>query len=93
MTAECAVPENEGTDQVATDDDCRDVASDWHGGQGSALYAYASTGTIKSGIVQEIDACIRGIEKDPDDYMDAELQLRYLNDLRKRVTRGLDEEE
>lgn len=34
------------------------IAAEWHNGQNSALYAYASTGTIESGIANEIRACI-----------------------------------
>lgn len=41
------------------DRDPRAVAADWHGGQGSALYAFASTGTVVPGITSEIDRCMR----------------------------------
>ena len=34
------------------------VASEWHSGQTSALYAYASTGTIEPGIAKEIRSCV-----------------------------------
>lgn len=37
----------------------RKVASDWHGGQASPLYAYASTGTITNGLTREIRSCLR----------------------------------
>lgn len=39
----------------------RDVAADWHGGQCTPLYFYASTGTIFDGIVEEIDECLKGV--------------------------------
>lgn len=32
----------------------RETASNWHGGQSSALYAFASTGTIIEGLEAEI---------------------------------------
>jgi hypothetical protein len=37
----------------------RNIASDWHGGQSSALYAFASTGTIVSGLEAEVRHCLR----------------------------------
>ena len=33
------------------------IAAEWHNGQSSALYAYASTGTIKAGLRREICEC------------------------------------
>lgn len=40
-------------------DDPRSIAAEWHGGQDSALYAYASTGTIIPGeVLAEIDRCL-----------------------------------
>ena len=33
------------------------IAAEWHSGQTSALYAYASTGTIKAGLRKEIVDC------------------------------------
>jgi hypothetical protein len=47
----------------------RVTAADWHGGQGSALYAYASTGTVVDGLVTEIRECLDLVERgasDPD---------------------------
>lgn len=35
----------------------RDLAGDWHGGMCSALYAYASTGSIIEGLDTEILEC------------------------------------
>ena len=44
----------------------RDLAADWHGGQWSPMYAYASTGNIVDGLVAEIDECIReAVKLDP----------------------------
>lgn len=34
------------------------VAAEWHSGPASALYAYASTGTVKAGLAREIAACL-----------------------------------
>lgn len=33
------------------------IAAEWHSGQHSALYSYASTGTVWPGITQEIAEC------------------------------------
>lgn len=33
------------------------ISAEWHSGQNSALYAYASTGTIKAGLRKEIVEC------------------------------------
>lgn len=38
------------------------TAGDWHGGQSSPLYAYASTGAITVGLVTEIQECIDIVE-------------------------------
>lgn len=35
----------------------RQIAAQWHGGQASALYTFASTGTALPGIEAEIEAC------------------------------------
>jgi len=37
----------------------REIASFWHGGQNSALYAFSSSGTITSGVFGEIAGCLR----------------------------------
>lgn len=34
------------------------IAAEWHNGQNSALYAYASTGTIQPGLAAEIRRCV-----------------------------------
>lgn len=34
------------------------IAAEWHNGQTSALYAYASTGTVQPGLQREIRGCI-----------------------------------
>lgn len=41
-----------------SDTDAQRTASDWHGGGGSALYQFASTGAIVPGLLSEIDSCI-----------------------------------
>lgn len=45
-----------------TDIRARKIASEWHGGQWSPLYALASTGSIVEGITSEISHCLRDIE-------------------------------
>ena len=41
----------------------RQTAADWHGGQSSALYAYASSGRVLAGIAGEIDDCLAAVER------------------------------
>lgn len=43
----------------------RQIASEWHGGQASALYAYASSGTIVPGLCAEIRRDMRDVEDKP----------------------------
>jgi hypothetical protein len=40
----------------------RGVAAQWHGGQGSALYALASTGTVQRRVLAEIARELEGTE-------------------------------
>jgi mannose/cellobiose epimerase-like protein (N-acyl-D-glucosamine 2-epimerase family) len=40
----------------------REIASEWHGGQGSALYALSSSGTITPGVEWEVGALLRDCE-------------------------------
>ncbi len=49
---------------MLTDLDARKIACEWHGGQGSALYALCSTGAIDTGradhdVQEEITECAR----------------------------------
>lgn len=37
----------------------RQTASEWHSGQWSPLYAFASTGSIEPGLEAEISDCLR----------------------------------
>ena len=53
---------------MITDTEARKIASDWHGGQGSALYAFSSTGAIDTArddhnLYQEISDAIGSIQK------------------------------
>lgn len=34
------------------------IAAEWHGGQDSALYTYASVGTVQPGLAAEIRRCV-----------------------------------
>lgn len=36
----------------------RELASHWHGGQWSALYAFSSSGTIVEGLRAEVEECL-----------------------------------
>lgn len=40
----------------------RGIAAQWHGGQATALYAFASTGTIQRRVLREIDDNLQGTE-------------------------------
>lgn len=42
------------TDPIITDGQARRIASEWHGGQGSALYSLVSCGAIQDGLLAEI---------------------------------------
>jgi hypothetical protein len=59
------------------------VASEWHNGQWSALYSYASTGQVhgedhKEALLSEIDSCLESNVVIGDDEDLAELELlRY----------------
>ena len=43
---------------MKTQKSLREIASEWHGGQWTALYAYSSTGTITPGLEREIVECL-----------------------------------
>lgn len=61
--------------------DLRRVAGDWHGGQGSALYAFASSGTVVPGITGEIRRCLRDQSGNPDARRELEALLHYVDPL------------
>lgn len=44
-------------------DEHRQTAARWHGGQSSPLYAYASTGTVVAGVDREIRDCVDIVER------------------------------
>jgi hypothetical protein len=57
-------PDPEGAHTMISDLDARRIASDWHGGQGTALYAFASTGAIDTAradhdLLREVNATIK----------------------------------
>tara|TARA_Y100000310_G_scaffold323591_1_gene384224 strand:- start:328 stop:759 length:432 start_codon:yes stop_codon:yes gene_type:complete len=45
-------------EDMITIEHARFIASEYHCGQGSALYAFSSSGTITCGIVREINECL-----------------------------------
>ena len=65
----------------------RNLAADWHGGQFSPLYAYASTGNIVEGLIEEIDECLAARERTAHDTypLDAERDLLNLAAFRAYV--------
>ena len=46
--------------------DLRDLASEWHGGQWSALYAFASSGTVVASLASEAEECATLCERKPE---------------------------
>lgn len=48
------VPEK-GTQNVLSDVEAQRIASSWHGGGGTALYQFASSGAIAGSLIEEID--------------------------------------
>jgi hypothetical protein len=54
------------------EDDARKVAYDWHGGQSSPLYAFASTGHKSDGLRDEILDCLADAynQEMPEDFSD-----------------------
>ncbi len=59
---------------MISDTEARRIASEWHGGGGTALYAFASTGAIDTAradhaLTTEIDDCIAYID-DPSNRRD-----------------------
>lgn len=69
---------------MITDAQARKIAADWHGGQGSALYALASTGAVRGDLVREInrDVCDPLFQSDAD-ITDLQSLLTYA-----RLNRG-----
>lgn len=45
------------------DTEYRRLASEWHGGQWSPMYAYASTGSVTRGLCAEIRHCLSGFSQ------------------------------
>ena len=58
------------------------TASDWHSGQASALYAFASSGTVTPGLIAEVRECNRRAALTGDERGVAELEdlLAYAED-------------
>jgi hypothetical protein len=56
---------------MLTEFEAREIASYWHGGQFSPLYAFSSSGTILPGLLGEIEDCLNTAEqKDKDELRD-----------------------
>jgi hypothetical protein len=57
-------PDPEGAPTMISDLEARKIASEWHGGGGTALYAFTSTGAIDTGnkLVNEIHGNVNGIQ-------------------------------
>jgi len=69
----------------------RELASSWHGGMSSPLYALASTGAIVEGLVDEIEDCIATAvqyDSDPDYAADIPRLEHLLVYVRNRGLRG-----
>lgn len=71
--------------------DPRAIAAAWHGGQMSALYAYASTGTIVSdSIFSEIDHCLTLVENNRDERELNTLRSHLVVERRDTILRDVD---
>jgi hypothetical protein len=64
-----------------TTDELRETASLWHGGQGSALYAFSSTGTATAGLWYEVMQCRKIVTAMPHAYEEPEEELLRLQAL------------
>lgn len=64
---------------MLTDTEARKIASDWHGGGGSALYVLASTGAISNETVDEINDTLKSTLYDADELFDLRDYCHYHN--------------
>jgi hypothetical protein len=62
-----------------TEKTARRIASEWHGGQTSLLYAFASSGAIVSGIRSEIAQCLAWCKDHNALTYELELLRAYVN--------------
>jgi hypothetical protein len=81
------------TDSKTADlSELRAIASAWHGGMSSPLYAFASSGAIVDGIEREIRECMDGAEQfgltDPDYATDRPSLIRLLAHVAYHGNRG-----
>jgi hypothetical protein len=67
----------------------RRLASEWHGGQSSPLYAFASSGTITDGLIREIDETLEQVARTGSDDGSQRAELERL----KNWVRDHDEDE
>jgi hypothetical protein len=77
----------------------RSIASEWHGGQASPLYAFASSGQIPDAWegLREIDQCLKGLHRgnySPEEIATEEPRLLALRELFEfeKMMQGDDEE-
>lgn len=66
-----------------TEGEAQFIASQWHGGQSSSLYAFCSTGTIDDFLEIEIENCLTqamNFVKDPD-VVDLARLLEYVKEV------------
>jgi hypothetical protein len=63
----------------------RRIASEWHGGQGSALYALASAGQVSGDTLSEIDRQIDEVDRRPEVFDDPPQARIDLSALRRYV--------
>ena len=55
----------------------REIASEWHSGQWSSLYAFSSSGTIDDGLMAEVESCLAACS-DPAECERLEALLAYV---------------
>lgn len=54
------------------------IASRWHGGQWTALYAFSSTGHVSEGLAEEVAAELRAPGLDHDDWCELAALEQYV---------------
>jgi hypothetical protein len=76
--------------------EARHIASEWHSGQWSALYAFSSSGTIQSGLESEVETIISECERrlatgwgNGPDFQDPAELLQQARDLLDFVTQPI----
>jgi hypothetical protein len=62
---------------MLSDLEARQIASYWHGGQSSPLYALTSSGALVKGVHEELTDCAANTD-DPDWWIELDMLLTYV---------------